>query len=125
MARAKLGRGGDGDKANAPSLPPAAEEALLKSRNILIWGRDEDQQNKEKVPFQSDRADKCHVEEQEGGAVSWLCAWLPGAHTSMHSHSLSLPAHCSPLIPPQPTGGPFIPVLFRSCSLGLDLSLPG
>lgn len=23
---------------NAPSLLPAAEEALLKSRNILIWG---------------------------------------------------------------------------------------
>lgn len=62
---------------------------------------------------------------RKGGAVSWLCAWLPGTHTSMHSHSLSLPAHCSPLIPPQPTGGPFIPVLFRSCSLGLDLSLPG
>lgn len=109
MARAKLGRGGDGDKANAPSLPPAAEEALLKSRNILIWGRDEDQQNKEKVPFQSDRADKCHVEEQEGGGcVLALC--VAPRHT--HIHAQPFPVAASPLLPPDPTTanwGPLYP----------------
>lgn len=71
-------------------------------------GRDKDQQSEGKAPFQSDRADKCRVEEQKGGA--WLCAWLSGTHTPtpMHSHSLSLPPTAPP-VPPQLIGGPLSP----------------
>lgn len=88
-------------------------------------GRDEDQQSKGKAPFQSDRADKCRVEEQKGGRhVLALRMALWHTHTSMHSHPLSLPAHRSPS-PTTAGWGPLYPLLFRSCSLGLGLSPPG
>jgi len=57
-------------------------------------GRDENEQRKEKIPFQSDRADKRRLEEQRG---------RPGAGSARGSLSHTRAPACTAAPPPEPT----------------------
>ena len=66
---------------------------------------------RKKIPFQSDRADKCRVEEQKGrpgpGSEHGSPAHTP-AHACTAAPGYRQPRH-SPPNPPQPAGDPLVP----------------
>lgn len=86
--KAREGRGGD--------ETPAAKEALLKSSNILIWGEMKINRVRKKYHSRVTGLINAMWKSRKGGACSGSVHGSPAqthTHTSMHSHSLSLPAH--------------------------------
>lgn len=93
---------------NAPSLPPAAEEALLKSRNILIWGEMKINRVRKKYHSRVTGLINAMWKSRKGGCGLALCTAL--RHT--HIHAQPFPVAASPLLPPDPATadwGPLYP----------------
>lgn len=122
VARAELASGRDRDKANASSLPPAAEQALLKSGKIRIWR--EMKMNRRRKKYHSGVTGLINAmwRSGQGGRVLALSVPLRRAPAQL------LPAAASRALPRNPpllTGDPLSPPLLQTLLAGAPhLTLP-